>query len=630
VIRHRNEEPLYRITTSYGRSIAVTGSHSVYVLEDGAVTLRRGSEVKVGDRLVASRSLPLRQGKPKPIDLLGTFARAGVTADLYIKGESARALAASRMLARLAVPELWTEPRVVLESADWRRLAAHRADGRQTLDVVANSIGVKQAATISQWETGRSRPIQPSFESYIKAIGWSEPIAHQLIPSKIEEEFDRDTSSKNAKWRVISDYQPMDGLTEEDLLGIGHDIQIVPRAHENKVFDRYLGITPELMWFLGWYVAEGSLSRHQVSLSLGRKDEPFLEELSQAIWEVFGEKPRAYYDPDSLGIKLYFHSVMAARLIRAWGLGGKAHEKRLPDVVLNLPEELQFAFLQGYFLGDGTISRANWSVTTNSPMLKDGLLYLFGQLGIFASVGHGAASTDPTLPIQTRQPFFILSVGRKDQLRRTLPVWRRHPLAAPLLAHMNRPLQKTEGWTNAGRDLVGLEVKRVEKVDPSGENVYDFSVEGDENFICGVGGLAAHNTDADVDGSHIRTLLLTFFFRYMPQVIVGKYLYIAQPPLYKITRGKEINYAYTEEQKNRKLAQMTGKPEVARYKGLGEMNPEQLWDTTMNPQNRMLLRVEIEDAVEADKIFDVLMGTEVDPRKRFIQTHAKTVRNLDV
>jgi len=137
-------------------------------------------------------------------------------------------------------------------------------------------------------------------------------------------------------------------------------------------------------------------------------------------------------------------------------------------------------------------------------------------------------------------------------------------------------------------------------------------------------------TDADVDGSHIRTLLLTFFFRYMPQVINEKYLYVAQPPLYKISRGKQVSYAYTEEQKNRKLAQMEGKPEVARYKGLGEMNPEQLWDTTMNPANRMLLRVEIEDAVEADKIFDVLMGNDVDPRKRFIQTHAKTVRNLDI
>jgi DNA gyrase subunit B len=137
-------------------------------------------------------------------------------------------------------------------------------------------------------------------------------------------------------------------------------------------------------------------------------------------------------------------------------------------------------------------------------------------------------------------------------------------------------------------------------------------------------------SDADVDGSHIRTLLLTFFFRYMPQVITSKYLYVAQPPLYKISRGKQVSYAYTEEQKNRKLAQMDGKPEIQRYKGLGEMNPEQLWETTMNPANRMLLRVEIEDAVEADKIFDVLMGNEVDPRKRFIQTHAKTVRNLDI
>jgi DNA gyrase subunit B len=137
-------------------------------------------------------------------------------------------------------------------------------------------------------------------------------------------------------------------------------------------------------------------------------------------------------------------------------------------------------------------------------------------------------------------------------------------------------------------------------------------------------------TDADVDGSHIRTLLLTFFFRYMPQLIEHGHLYLAQPPLYKIQRGKEIVYCYNDEEKNRRLARMQGKPEVSRYKGLGEMNAEQLWSTTMEPANRLLLRVEQEDAIKADEIFDILMGNNVDPRKRFIQTHAKTVRNLDI
>jgi DNA gyrase subunit B len=137
-------------------------------------------------------------------------------------------------------------------------------------------------------------------------------------------------------------------------------------------------------------------------------------------------------------------------------------------------------------------------------------------------------------------------------------------------------------------------------------------------------------TDADVDGSHIRTLLLTFFFRYMPQLIEHGHLYLAQPPLYKIQRGKEIIYCYNDEEKNRRLARMQGKPEVSRYKGLGEMNADQLWSTTMEPANRLLLRVEQEDAIKADEIFDILMGNNVDPRKRFIQTHAKTVRNLDI
>lgn len=138
-------------------------------------------------------------------------------------------------------------------------------------------------------------------------------------------------------------------------------------------------------------------------------------------------------------------------------------------------------------------------------------------------------------------------------------------------------------------------------------------------------------TDADVDGAHIRTLLLTFFFRYMKELIEAGYIYIAQPPLYKVSKAKKNYYVYTEEQFDRLLKEI-GKDNIKlqRYKGLGEMNPRQLWETTMDPEKRTLLQVTIEDAVEADNIFTVLMGDQVEPRRAFIQKHAAEVRNLDV
>ncbi len=137
--------------------------------------------------------------------------------------------------------------------------------------------------------------------------------------------------------------------------------------------------------------------------------------------------------------------------------------------------------------------------------------------------------------------------------------------------------------------------------------------------------------DADVDGAHIRTLLLTFFFRYMQPLIEEGHLFIAQPPLYRIAVGKKVRYVYTEAEKDAMLEELGDrKATLQRYKGLGEMNPEQLWETTMNPENRTLLQVTIEDAAAADRTFDMLMGKSVPPRRRFIQTHAKEVRNLDV
>ena len=136
-------------------------------------------------------------------------------------------------------------------------------------------------------------------------------------------------------------------------------------------------------------------------------------------------------------------------------------------------------------------------------------------------------------------------------------------------------------------------------------------------------------TDADVDGAHIRTLLLTFFYRYLKELIDLGYIYIAQPPLYKVQAGRRAEYVYDEERLEDVLKEFGGRPSIQRYKGLGEMNPEQLWDTTMNPETRTLLQVSLKDAINADQVFTMLMGEEVEPRKNFIQENAKYASNID-
>ena len=138
-------------------------------------------------------------------------------------------------------------------------------------------------------------------------------------------------------------------------------------------------------------------------------------------------------------------------------------------------------------------------------------------------------------------------------------------------------------------------------------------------------------TDADVDGAHIRTLLLTFFYRYMQDLLEKGHVYIAQPPLYKISKGRAEYYAYSDKELDKILEEMgRSNYTIQRYKGLGEMNPEQLWETTMDPEKRILLKVNIEDGLAADEIFTTLMGDKVKPRREFIQDNAKLVKNLDI
>jgi len=138
-------------------------------------------------------------------------------------------------------------------------------------------------------------------------------------------------------------------------------------------------------------------------------------------------------------------------------------------------------------------------------------------------------------------------------------------------------------------------------------------------------------TDADVDGAHIRTLILTFFFRYFRSLVEHGHIYIAQPPLYKLSKGKTVWYVHSDGEKDRIMQEEGINSEnIQRYKGLGEMNPDQLWETTMDPERRKMLRVAMEDAVEAERMFTLLMGEEVEPRRDYIERFAPTMENLDI
>ena len=638
VIRHGHEEAMYSLRTRYNRSVKVTSSHSIFVYENGQVRLKKGSEVRPGDMLVASRRLPRPASSPTRIDLLTTFYQAEQGESLYVRGEDVRQVAAQRTLQRTKRPDLWSEPRVSVSPDGWQSLVAQREAQGLSQMRVAQAIGVKQPITISQWERGIYRPIESQFRDYLQTIQWDQNLDYLLIPSKIDERLSQDDLSKNARWRQVSNYKPLSEFTPGELECLGDGVELVPQAHQEKGFSRYLPISRELVWLLGWFVAEGTLSKHQVSFNLGAKDTKFIPEIVAAVQAVFGETPRQYNAPDSKGTKLYFHSVAAARLLQSWGLAERAHMKKLPDILFSLPEDLQLAFLESYFLGDGTTQGENLSFTTNSPLLKDGLLYLMGQLGLVVSCTRHEPSQPSDANIVTRHPYFTLAICGKAQLERCRAVWQRHANASKVEEHIARPGRKAADYVSISDDLIGLEVLSAEEIEPVGQYVYDFSVQDDENFICGTGGLCAHNTDADVDGSHIRTLLLTFFFRHMQPLIQEGHLYIAQPPLFRIQNGKEFEYFYPEAGlgENEILARAVKRfpdPEklkISRYKGLGEMNPEQLWETTMDPARRTLLQVTIEDAAEADRVFDMLMGTSVPERRRFIQSHAKNVRNLDV
>ncbi|GIV96284.1 MAG: hypothetical protein KatS3mg057_0941 [Herpetosiphonaceae bacterium] len=577
VICHDHDEPIYEIETLYGRRIRVTGEHSVYVADEtGRPTLKRGDEIRNGDLLVAPGRLPLQGERLEILDLLRLFVehKEVVDTEIVVRGRG--------------VEEYF-------------------------------NISAQSEALLAEVEAGSSRLERTWQVEYRTA-----PRSHVRNDVLVSE------------------------LSEADLALIGDEVVLTSPHYAHQALPRSIKVDEDLMLLLGLFLADGSLSeRHGLRLAVGKRNQPYVADVSRAVASVFGFEPELAQSRDGAG-ELRILNTPISTLFRIL-LGFEvvdATKKRIPDLIFNVDQNLQLAFLRGYFMGSGTLSRArsSWRLAWRTPSetLSNQLMYLLLSHGIVSSLSYANPAETPAdagpvdgMPALQRRRAYVITVTSSDSIRYLSAVWQDHPRAQELSNYlmMATPAKSDKKHPVSLRgNLIGLPVRRVRTITASTRRVYDFSVEGDENFICGLGAVCTKNTDADVDGSHIRTLLLTFFYRHMRELISNGHLYIAQPPLYRIQHGKEHAYVYSDQERDEYIARLPQgtKVTVQRYKGLGEMNPDQLWDTTMNPQNRLILQVTLEDAAKADETFVMLMGDHVPPRKRFIQTHAADVRNLDV
>ncbi len=562
--------------------------------------------------------------------------RTGHDDAIRIEGEAVRRLLAAKAAARQPAHLRRDIPRIRLPRSEWARFAEARKEHGITCADMARKLGYRQACSISEFETCRSMPPEPVFQRYLAELGEPWPQAAEVVASLVEQW--SMTASRNERYRDVAPAAWLAELSEEDLSWLaaqtdGRDVVIYARAHRAHVVNRFLPVTEKLCYMLGWYLAEGSVSSRgaRLNFSLGADDERYLPSLAAAIEAVTGRAPVVATPKGRPNSRhLYVHAPVFTRAVRAMGMGGTAIHKRVPDLLLNCDENNQLAFLEGYFLGDGSKDRYGKKLTfgTSSIDLANGLLYLLGQLGVLAGLSRRPRGKSRIRDREVAsRPSYMVNVTGKEALTRLNRLWRSAPCADAFETYAARVVARS-GCKQISEDLIALPIRAVRRLHYNGD-VYDLSVPEDENFISGTGGLLTHNSDADVDGAHIRTLLLTLFHRYLRPMLDAGRVFAAVPPLHRIEltnvrKGQDkYRYTYSDAELNRMLLDLERrgqrwKEPVQRYKGLGEMDASQLAETTMDPRHRTLRRIRIEDVAAAAEMFGLLMGTEVAPRRDFI------------
>ena len=776
VIKHPRRTDIYKIKTQNGYELEVTSCHSVYVWEGAQSITKESNRIKLGDILILPLRLP-RFDQAITIDLKEVLAKNKYSHDIFVR------------LKKGLISEIPAVAHIDLSLGTWRRLQ----NGRQALGIsrskIAGSVGIYKTV-IQQWESkiDNVMPQYGKLKPYLNAIG------HNLN----EEEY--------------YVYLPIRYWQQE---GSDNGIRFFLDNHTREIKTKF-ELEERLAYLLGWYLGDGCASfikgsPNRFIISIGKdKAVRYANTLSTLIEELLGVKAITDHRSDG-NTQIHFHSFSFKLLLEYFGLlGKKAHEKFIPDEFLNVKESVQKALLRGLLESDGYITfgksetkrygdRKAVGYSTSSLGLAQGLIYILRQLGVFPGITRQWPKPHiyQGKVIRANYEKIDVCITTKEQILAIKDVWDKHKDARKLTEWL-LALHKQGNWgkplLRLSRDCAGLKVISVQKSDCRDKYVYDLSVAGNQNFVAGEGGVVCHNTD----GSHIRTLLLTLLYRQMPKLIEEGYVYITQPPLYKIKRGQREEYIQTEQQldelllelgreghcfirlkdkqvftdnqfhdllqllveleklgrilnkkgveiakyfqfrhqktkkmpiyrvkvegkdhflySDKELASFTDKEgkdaeqeilelfeaqeiervvakieklgldiatyasegpaqkdttskdsgkklkapyritnekeqqelfglkevlgyikeiatkgmHIQRYKGLGEMNPQQLWETTMDPEKRTILKVILEDAVETDKMFTVLMGDQVEPRREFIENYAHQVKNLDI
>jgi len=795
--------------------------------------LKRGDELVVGDRLVAPKQVRLGEGGVGRIDLLQALhAVPDAACQIWVRGSGVEEWYRAQVRAEFADRPEYTEERVEIPEEVRLEIAGKRRERGVGNRELCAAVGLSQPVSFYAWEKGTARPTVSRFRSYLGGIGADvDSVMARVVvgPSRLDRTWQE--QYRAAPRNRVRPYVRLSDLSAEDVAWFvdRDDVQLTSSRDSSSGLQRFIDVTPELMTLLGFYLAEGSCSdRNGVRVSVGANNLRHREELAGLFTQVFGIEPRFYEIPQRAAELKVVHRVAALAWQHVFGFeGAESHTKRIPDVVFNVGESLRLAFLRGYLLGDGTVSSGRVVFATSSEDLASGLVYLLSSFGVVGSLSQrepdGVVREIRGSACVTRHPHWTVTVTAREDLERLQVVWQDHTGAETVRQRLtsdfpsvNRRFQPLDG------DLMALTIESIAQVEPSNGQVYDFSVEGDENFIAGMGGLCCHNTDADVDGQHIRTLLLTFFYRQMPLLVADGRIYVARPPLYKVTEKKKAQFVQTAEEIHERLigrglagtrlaiypridpraesaepgeprriegddlkallqimtelekaletlerrgvnlatflhrmgpnglpvfrvvvggreewchtreevdvlcarereklgrdlvveeapvpGHVNGHPQpvdtffeqelhevravnkgleqlklfglepkdlvppervagrepplrlklesgesgktlntlrdlvaevrrlgekglaITRFKGLGEMDPEELWETTLDPEKRTLMRVQLDDALKADEMFRTLMGEKVDPRRDFIYKYGIEVKEID-